>query len=296
MRLLGGLVALALVAGAAGWWFTAPPPVPASYAALTGNPEAGRLAFAAAGCASCHTDPEAEPSDSPVLSGGQRFASDFGTFIAPNISPSPEGVGAWSDAELIHAVRAGVSPSGAHLYPAFPYAAYNKALPQDVADLVAYLRTLPPSEVESLPHEVGFPFNLRRGLGLWKALFLSDDYVLAEAELDSPVDRGRYLVEALGHCGECHTPRNPLGALDTSRWLGGAPHPSGEGTIPNITPAGLSWSEAEIAEYLKSGFTPDFDTAGGEMAEVVATISQLSDDDRLAIAAYLKAVPEVAPD
>ncbi|QQA44661.1 cytochrome c [Pelagovum pacificum] len=292
MRVLRWLVALIVLAVVAGWFITAPSPVPAEYDTLVGDAEAGRVTFAAAGCASCHTAPEAEGGDAPLLAGGQAFESDFGTFYAPNISPSPEGIGDWTDGEIIHAVRDGVSPDEGHLYPAFPYTSYTKADPQDVADIVAYIRTLPASDAVNQPHDVGFPFNIRRGLGAWKILFMDDSYVLSEA--DSPeVQRGRYIVESLAHCAECHTERNALGALDRSAWLGGAPNPSGEGSIPNITSGGLSWTEQQIAEYLNSGFTPEFDSAGGEMAEVVQNTAQLSGDDRLAIAAYLKAVPAV---
>ncbi|MCP1168264.1 cytochrome c, partial [Limimaricola sp. ASW11-118] len=242
------------------------------------------------GCAACHVAPEAEIGAAPVLAGGRAFASPFGTFHAPNISPSPQGVGDWSDAEIMDAVMRGVSPSGAHYYPALPYAAYDRADPQDMRDLVAHLRSLPPSDAESLPHDVPFPFSIRRGVGLWKLLNLDEGWVV-QGELSEAAERGRYIAEALAHCGECHTPRGPLGGLDHARWLSGAPNPSGEGRIPDITPAGLDWSEADIAYYLETGFTPDFDTAGGEMALVVEEMAKLPEEDRMAIAAYLKAVP-----
>ena len=190
-------------------------------------------------------------------------------------------------------MRAGVGPGGTHLFPAFPYTTYVKSDPQDIADLVAYLRTLTPDETESLPHEIGFPFNIRRSLGGWKFLYLRDGWVLQEA--DTPqLERGRYLVEALGHCAECHTPRNVLGGPDLSAWMGGAPNPNGEGRIPGIDPGTLDWSENQIANYLESGFTPEFDTAGGEMVDVIENMAQLSDEDRAAIAAYLKAIPALS--
>jgi len=291
MRLLPAFVILAALGGGAGWYLSGPDALPsAALAGITGDAVAGATVFAAAGCASCHTAPEAAASDTPVLSGGKRFASAFGTFVAPNISPSPAGIAEWTDAQIITAVMRGVSPEGRHYYPAFPYDAYAKANPQDIADLVAYLRTLPADAASSAPHELGFPFNIRRAVGLWKVLFRSDAFVVTGA-LTPQQARGRYLAEALGHCGECHTPRNALGGLDRTRWLAGAPNPSGEGRIPDITPGRLQWTEAGIAEYLKSGFTPDFDTAGGEMAEVVRNTARLTDADRAAIAAYLKIVP-----
>jgi mono/diheme cytochrome c family protein len=294
--LVAAVIALGMIGGGAGLILTEPDPLPASATeGIAGDPARGVLLFAAAGCASCHVAPDGEEGDAPVLAGGQRFESDFGTFVAPNISPSPQGIGDWSDAEVINAVMRGVSPDGQHYYPAFPYAAYTHAEVQDVADIVAHIRTLPPSDVESQPHEVGFPFNIRRGVGLWKRLYMSEEWVLT-GDLSPEVERGRYLVEALAHCAECHTSRTALGGLDTDAWLGGAPNPSGDGRIPNITPAGLSWSEGEIAAYLQSGFTPDFDVAGGEMAAVIRNgTSKLTDEDRAAIAAYVKAVPPVEP-
>ncbi|WP_341213222.1 cytochrome c [uncultured Limimaricola sp.] len=294
-RAFGAVTAVVLLAGGAGWVLTAPQPLPASAIdGPPGDPEKGALVFAAAGCASCHIAPDTEAGDAPVLSGGRAFVSPFGTFHAPNISPSPQGVGDWSDAEIMDAVMRGVSPSGAHYYPALPYAAYDKADPRDIRDLVAYLRGLPRSGVESLPHEVSFPFSIRRGVGLWKRLYVDEGWTVA-GDLPDDAARGRYLAEALGHCGECHTPRGPLGGLDHDQWLGGAPNPSGDGRIPNITPGGLDWSESEIAYYLGTGFTPEFDTAGGEMAIVVSELAKLPEEDRAAIAAYLKAVPPIAP-
>lgn len=285
--------ALVVVAGAVGWGLTAPDPLPGDVLdGLTGDAEAGALVFAAAGCASCHVAAGVEEvPDDPALPGGRHFATDFGTFIAPNISSDPEhGIGGWTDYQIVNAVQRGISPSGQHYYPAFPYTTYARAEAQDMADLVAYLRTLPADATPSQPHQVGFPFNIRRSLGGWKWLFASDDWIVVEADMPE-IERGRYLVEALGHCGECHTPRNGLGGMKTDEWLSGAPNPDGEGTIPDITPDALGWSAGEIAEYLKSGFTPDFDTAGGSMYEVVQNTARLSEDDRAAIAAYLVALP-----
>lgn len=301
MRALGkvtsGLVLLVVLGAGAGWILSAPAvPLPdAALAGLTGDGTRGAVVFAIAGCASCHTAPDAAYSLTPVLAGGQRFASDFGTFIAPNISPDPvNGIGAWSDAQIINAAQRGVTPDGRHLYPAFPYVSYGRSSLQDMLDLVTFWRTLPAADTPSQAHQVGFPFSIRRAVGLWKVLFDSSDFVV-QGDLTPEQTRGRYLVEALGHCAECHTPRNILGGLSRGEWLGGAPNPSGDGRIPNITPGRLTWSEADIAEYLKSGFTPEFDTAGGEMAEVVKNTGQLADADRAAIAAYLKIVPAITP-
>ncbi len=293
VRLIGLILLACAVLGAGLFWvLTWPATISNDYASgHVPDADAGKLIFAAGGCVSCHAAPEAEAEAKLVLSGGLAFASDFGTFYAPNISPDPDhGIGNWTLPQFARALTKGVSPDGQHYYPAFPYTAYVHLLPADVADLFAYMRTLPASDMPTTHHDVGFPFNIRRGLGLWKALFMSEDYVLG-GDLDPEIARGRYLAEGLGHCGECHTKRNALGALNRGAWLGGAPNPSGKGTIPNITVGKLDWSTADLVEYFTSGFTPDYDTAGGEMAEVVSNLAQLPESDRAAIAAYLKAVP-----
>lgn len=287
-------VALALVGAAVFWWVTRPEIAGAD--ALTGlSPDvaAGEQVFHAAGCASCHAAEGASGEDKLILSGGQAFPSPFGTFHAPNISPDPQaGIGGWTALDLYNAMKNGVSPEGTHYFPAFPYGSYVKATAQDVVSLHAFMQTLPASDTASKPHDVGFPFNIRRSLGGWKFLFLNDDWVV-DGDLTEEEERGRYLAEALGHCGECHSPRNPLGGIIRSEWLAGAPNPSGKGRIPNITPAKLDWSQADIAEYLSSGFTPSFDTAGGHMVAVIENTAQLPASDRDAIAAYLKKVAPV---
>lgn len=291
-RILGTLGGLALLGFGAFWVVTAPDPLPAdAFADLTPDPAHGQQVFTAAGCASCHMAEGATGDAQLVLSGGQKFPSAFGTFIAPNISPDPvNGIGAWTLQDLGNALQRGIGRNGEHLYPALPYAAYQYMEPQDVADLYAYLQTLPSDATPSQPHEMSFPFTLRRSLGLWKALFLEPGYVLT-GDLTPDETRGRYIAEALAHCGECHTPRNALGGLDRARWLGGAPNPSGDGSIPNITPAKLEWSADEIVEYLTSGFTPEYDSVGGHMAHVVENLSKLPESDRRAVAAYLARVP-----
>ncbi len=293
MRVLSILGVLALGGATFGWWITGPSPLPlATFDGITGDATRGEMVFTAAGCASCHMAPGAEGEAELVLAGGQRFPSDFGTFVAPNISPSEQGIGGWSVADLGNALMRGVSPEGAHYYPALPYASYAKLRPQDVADIHAYMQGLPPSDVQSAPHELGFPFNIRRSIGGWKLLYLNTDWVL-DGDLTPEEARGREIVEALAHCGECHTPRDALGGMDTGRWLAGAPNPSGEGNIPDITPGKLTWSEGEIVTYLTSGFTPDYDSVGGHMAHVVENMAKLPQSDRQAVAAYLKAVPAV---
>lgn len=293
------LITLASLAGlvlVAGWLLTQVHPLPDdAMAGLSGDPVAGEQVFLAAGCGSCHSAPEADSDGPPVLAGGQRFKTAFGTFVAPNISPDPDhGIGAWSDLDIVSATMRGVSPNGAHYFPAFPYAAYGKATLADMTHLAAYLRTLPPAATPSQPHEVAFPFNIRRSVGVWKRLFVSGDWVLADAPTPA-LERGRYLVEALTHCAECHTPRNALGGLDTSRWLGGAADPAGDGKIPAIDPGALDWSDTDVIAYLKTGLTPDYDSAGGHMVNVIDNLSQLPDSDIAAIVAYLRAVPAISP-
>ncbi|MDJ0822124.1 MAG: cytochrome c [Paracoccaceae bacterium] len=291
-RILTGLVAAVCLAVAAGLWLTRPQPVSeARFAGLAGDAMKGEAVFTAAGCASCHTAPKAEGDAKLILTGGQRFPSDFGTFLAPNISSDPDtGLGAWTLPQFANAVTRGLSPEGRHYYPAFPYTAYALMEDQDVADLWAYMQTLPASDVASLPHELGFPFNIRRGLGLWKQLYLSGDWVMT-GDLSPELARGRYLVEALAHCAECHTPRGALGGLDRAAWMTGAPNPSGTGKIPPLTPDAFTWSATDIAYYLETGFTPDFDSAGGHMVAVIENFAKLPPEDRAAVAAYVKALP-----
>lgn len=291
MRFFRWLVVLGVIGAAALWFLARPAPLAESdVAGFTGVAAKGEAVFWAAGCASCHMASDAKGDAQLVLAGGQRFPSDFGTFVAPNISSDPtHGIGSWSLLDLANAITQGVSPEGEHYFPALPYAAYSKMQMQDVADLYAFLKTLPADATPSAAHELMFPFSFRESVGVWKLLFLKKDWAVA-GNLTPTADRGRYIAEAMAHCGECHTPRNLLGGLDRSRWLAGAPNPSGEGRIPNITPAKLTWSEADIVAYLTTGFTPEFDSVGGHMAHVVENMARLSESDRVAVAEYLKRV------
>ena len=283
------LAACAILGASVAWYLSAPSALPLEVAAGH-QPDAGNgaLVFAASGCSSCHAAPDA--ADKNVLAGGYALVIDFGTFYAPNISWGPQGIADWSLPEFAHALRQGVSPTGKHYYPAFPYTSYVRMTDSDVADLFAYMQTLPADPTPNRPHDAGFPFNLSRGIGLWKRLYLTDAPVL-EGDLSAEVIRGRYLVEGLGHCAECHTSRDALGGLDKDRWLEGAPNPSGKGRIPDISPTALDWSEGDLAAYFKSGFTPEYDSVGGSMAAVVENLALLPDSDRRAIALYLKALP-----
>lgn len=291
--ILAGAV-LGLVALGVAWFVTRPTQYgPEAIAGLTPDPVRGEYVFRAAGCASCHAAAGASGADLLRLGGGQAFPSAFGTFYAPNISSDPvQGIGAWSAIDLVNALVNGVSPQGAHLYPALPYAAYTHMTLQDVVSLRAWLATLPAVDTPSRPQDVGFPFSVRRLLGGWKLLYLRRDWAVKDVPPEAVI--GRYIAEALAHCGECHTPRTALGGLKRGLWLAGAPNPTGKGTIPNITPGGLDWSEADLVTFFQSGFKPDFDTAGGTMTEVIANLQTLPEADLLSLAAYLKAIPAVA--
>lgn len=296
-KLIAALLLLAAIGFGAFWFLTTPKYLPESeIAALPpGDMMRGERIFWAGGCTSCHAVPGAEPSDAPALGGGLHLKTDFGTFVAPNISQhGTDGIGAWSLTDFANAMQMGVSPDGQHYYPAFPYPSYTRMKLADVADLYAFMKTLPAVEGRAPGHELGFPFTLRRGIGLWKLLNLSSEPVLEIASASPEVLAGQYLVEGPGHCGECHTPRDFSGGTIKSKWLSGAVAAEGDGVVPNITPEGADvggWSEGEIAEYLASGFTPEFNSAGGSMADVVKNMARLPAEDRAAIAAYLKAVP-----
>ena len=297
-RFIKRMTGLALLGLIVAWFLSSPTYVdPETYDGLTGDVTAGAQVFYTGGCSSCHSAPDAKGEEKYVLAGGRQFATEFGTFVAPNISPDPDrGIGGWSVIDLANAMQMGVSPSGEHYYPAFPYSSYQRMAPQDIADLHAYLKTLPATDRPSQRHKVSFPFDVRRTLGLWKLMFVKPGPVVSFDEPTGELLRGQYLVEGPGHCGECHTPRNALGGLDYRKWLAGGPNPDGPGTIPNITddPGGLAaWSEDDIAGYLKSGFRPDFDMASGAMADVIENLARLPDSDRAAIAAYLKAVTAI---
>lgn len=290
-RLLKILIPLGILAGILGWFLSAPSFVdPADFASLRGDSVRGKQVFHASGCSSCHAAKGASGEEKLVLAGGLHFETPFGTFIAPNISPSDAGIGDWSVVDLANAMQHGTSPDGRHYYPAFPYTSYVRMTAQDIADLHSYLQTLPANDTPSAAHDVGFPFNIRRGLGLWKLLYLDGKDKADIDAADAQLARGQYLVEGPGHCGECHTPRNAIGGWKSGQWLAGGPNPDGAGMIPNITPHALAWTAAEIQEYLATGFTPEFDVVGGSMVAVQENMAELPAEDLAAMAAYLKAI------
>ena len=284
MKALLALLAVALLGAGAFWLVTAPgalDPEIARAMAAPGDAGKGEIVFWAGGCSSCHARPDA-PTE---LGGGAALKTPFGVIYAPNISP--EGLAHWTPQDFAHAIYDGVDDEGAHLFPAFPYASYRHMSVVDVRDLWAFLRTLPAVKGEAPPPGFGFPFNIRRLVGGWKWLYLP--HVAPSQTAVGDVDYGRYLVEGPGHCGECHTPRDPLGGPIADKALTGAPMPDGKGKSPNISPGGLSkWSQDDIETALTLGIKPDGDSLGGAMAEVVRNLGHLPKGDVAAIARYLK--------
>ncbi len=234
--------ALALAATATGWFLSAPPRVPAATLAAIksapGDAQAGKLVFYAGGCESCH---QSAGQDDPLkLGGGRELKTPFGSFYPPNISQdSKDGIGAWTLEDFAGALLAGRTPNGQPYYPAFPYTSYTHVAPKDVADLFAFLKTLPAVAGRAPPHGLGFPFNLRRGVGLWQFAFFAPGPLADKPGMSAAEARGRYLVEGPGHCGECHSPRNLTGATDAAHALAGGPSPEGKGKIPALTALGL---------------------------------------------------------
>jgi len=297
--MLRKLVLLAILVVAVGlaifWFVTVPATVPASaLGAHKVDLENGRTMFFAGGCASCHATPGQD--DKLQLGGGLALHSPFGTFYAPNISSDPKaGIGSWTEHQFVNAMLKGTSPSGSHYFPAFPYSSYQMMALPDVRDLFAYMKTLPAVQTSSREHDVAFPFNIRRALGGWKMLFLGDGATFKPDPTKSEQwNRGAYLVNGPGHCAECHSPRNFLGGIVTGQRFAGGPNPEGRGWVPNITQARLKdWAEPDFEMLLESGMTPEGDSVGSNMAPVIRNTSQLSNEDRAAMAVYLKSLAPV---
>ena len=285
----------AVTGGATFWILTIPQTVPASaLAAHTPNLENGRTMFWVGGCGSCHATPQQD--DKMLLGGGRGLKSPFGTFYAPNISPDPnDGIGAWTEAQFVTAVVKGTTRRGGHYFPAFPYASYQRMSYGDVRDLFAFIKTLPPVQGKARGHDVPFPFNVRLLVGGWKFLFLDGKTFQPDPNQSAQWNRGAYLVNGPGHCAECHSPRNFLGGIVESKRFAGGPDPEGdEDWVPNITQRGLAdWSEKDIIELLKTGNKPDGDSVAGSMGAVIGNTSKIGDDDRTAMAVYLKSLPPV---
>lgn len=290
------IVIVAIIAAAIGapafWYLTIPETIPVSaLAPYIPDLANGRTMFLIGGCSSCHAIPQQK--DSTRLGGGLALNSPFGVFYVPNISSdAKDGIGGWDEARFVTAMVKGTSPAGEHLYPALPYTSYQRMRLDDLRDLFAYLKTLPAISGRVRDHDLPFPFNIRRTLGVWKLLFLDGKSFTPDPAQSAKWNRGAYLVNGPGHCAECHSPRNLLGAIITSRRFTGGQSPTGQGGVPDITQRKLhDWKVEDFAETLDTGMTPDSDRVGGPMVEVVANTRQLSAADREAIAVYLKSLP-----
>ena len=259
----------------------------------------GKYIFAAAGggCG-CHTEPGKAATG--LNAGGRRFDAPFGTVYSTNITPDRQtGIGAWTDEQIIAAIRLGRRPNGERILPVHPFMAFNGMAEEDLRAVVAYLRTVPAIHRPNQPKQITVPLFESVFLPAWLAAFAVKETAPPTAPT-SGVARGEYLVRAVGHCGECHTPRGVTQAVDNSRFLAGNPKGPENSVVPNITPdkdTGLSWSEEQIAEYMGTGNKPDGDVAGGLMGEVIqgtsAGYKDLTTADRLAMARYLKTIPPI---
>ena len=254
-----------------------------------GDAKRGEYLAAAGGCIGCHTETR---QGAVPYAGGRALKTPFGTFYGPNITPDTQaGLGRWSLADFMGAMREGRRPDGAHYFPAFPYPSFTRISDADLRDLWSYLRTLKPSGQPSRPHDLGFFFRWRFLIVIWKWLFFTQGPFQPDPGKNAFVNRGAYLVQALGHCGECHTPRNWLGGPKKDRYLAGAK--LGEGTAaPNLTPTRLKrYGDGELKDILTSGLFPDGDVLGDTMSEVVRnTTSKLTPPDLDALIGYLRSL------
>jgi mono/diheme cytochrome c family protein len=252
--------------------------------------ERGRYLTEAADCKACHTS-----EDGAAFAGGRVFKTPFGTLYSPNITADREtGIGTWSEAEFIRAVHEGVRADGVRLYPAFPYPAYTYLSDADVSAIRAYLMSLPPVKNSAPANDLAFPFNQRWLMVIWAQLFNSDERFRPHPERSPEWNRGAYLAEALAHCGDCHTPRNLLQALNNRRKFAGTLTAGWRAyNITSDPTAGVgAWSDEELGQYLASGHAANHGAAGGPMAEAVdLSLSKLAPADIRALVTYVRSVP-----
>lgn len=298
-------VLIALLAGLWAAYFFRPMPIPPApdLATLGASIEEGEYLAKIGNCAACHTRKGGTP-----FAGGAKFVTDFGTLYSSNITPDREtGIGTWSFADFYTAMKHGVRPDGTHLYPAFPYTFFANMTDRDIGSLYLYFAALHPLTSESPENEMDFPFSERGMLHFWNRMFHDGDAARSESaqsiSAQEGAKRGKYLVEAVAHCGACHTPRNSMGALDSRRQFQGGVYidETARGThrpwsAPDITSGrrGLAdWSAGDIAMYLSTG-TNRHAVVHGPMTEVFGSTEHLRAGDAAAIAAYLKtlSVPE----
>ena len=258
-------------------------------ASAQGNAVKGQYLANAAGCIGCHT---VNKAGGIPFAGGRALETPFGTFYGPNITPDKEtGIGTWSEDDFRRAIRHGERRDGSNYFPAFPYPSFTGMSDADIQDLWAYMRTVPPARLANRDHELRFPYSLRFLVTGWKLMFFTPGPAPQTAAVTGPLARGAYLVGVLGHCSECHTPRNALGGPDRKELFAGAKIP--EGKVPNLTPTRLKkWSDADLREYLMSGTAPNGDVAVEPMSEVINnSTSKLTADDLTAVIAYLRSLP-----
>ena len=253
----------------------------------------GRYLAVAADCEACHTAEGGKP-----FAGSRPFDTEFGTLYSPNITPDPEtGIGSWSDADFLRAMHEGIGKEGEHLYPAFPYASYTYLTDEDVLAIKAYLFSLPAEKNVAPEHTLRSPYNHRGLMAIWSKLYNPNTRFEPVAEQTPSWNRGAYLAEALGHCGECHTPRTMLQALDNRRKFSGG---MAEGwrayNLSSDQDSGIgTWSPKDLEEYLKTGHSNDRGSAFGPMAQAVhLSFQKLTASDVSAIVEYVRSVPPVS--
>ena len=253
----------------------------------------GEYVFKISGCSHCHTAENGTP-----LAGGRALETPFGTFYTPNISShKTAGIGAWSYDDLQRALRHGVSPDGDDYYPAFPYTAYTHLRSDDLRAMYAYILSLPASDQANRPHELVWFLRWRIAASVWQWLFFNAGEFNSRPNQTTPWNRGAYIAEAMGHCGECHTPRNLFGALRSDMAYAGNPQGPEDELVPNITPheaTGIGdWSKDDLREFLKFGELPDGEYAAGSMDPVIEGLRHLTPQDRDALTDYLRALPPI---
>jgi len=292
-KFLAVITAIGLVALAAAYFFVLPqlgrPATARDLSGLKGDAVRGRYLVIAGGCIACHTDIK---NKAKILSGGPALKTPFGIFFAPNITPDKiHGIGSWTLAQFARAMTSGISPQGKHYFPSFPYTSYTAMAAQDLADLKSYLDTVAPVAKPAKPHAVSWPFSDRRLIGAWKQLYFQGGQFKPITDKSQTWNRGAYLVNVLGHCGECHTQRDILGGTVGKKHAGNSRGPDGS-RVPKLrglrTKAGERWTRDELTMSLLVGMKPSGDFLGDVMAEVVAhSTRKLTPDDQAAIAEYL---------
>jgi mono/diheme cytochrome c family protein len=252
--------------------------------------EKGKYLATAGDCVSCHTAPGGQP-----LAGGLSVSTPFGTMLTPNITPDKDtGIGAYTDDQFYKVLHEGIGPDHRYLYPVFPFQWYTRITRDDALAIKAYLFSLPPVHAENKVNQLRFPFNIRASLIGWRQIFFKAGTFQPDPAKSAEINRGRYLVTGLGHCGECHTAHNGLGGTEKSNAYQGAEIDGWY--APNITSdlaEGIGgWSQDQLVAYFKTGIAPGKGIVAGPMAEVVQeSLSKLTDADLRAIAAYLKSIP-----